>query len=306
LRQNIFGANLGGPLFIPHVFNSDRKKTFFFYNQEWRRVIQTSSPSTSTTMPNADRPTAGTDLAYTPPAYATSQTISVPSVAQVPDPAFAAKVAAAGLVAGQPFPKNAAGQQVIPHTLFDPNAVLYLSEPAGTALLPYANVLGDKATTEIATPTTVTEEIVRIDHEVNDKWKILGHFLHDAQATGVAGADLSWNWTSYDTISSVENNPSNSAAIKLTGELSPSVLFEASMNYDGNIINITNSANTLQPSGWASNVFFQNSGSNQQSGVNWGGNGVGGSVAMAMDHGTTQLKTMSQGSIFPTPAASMQ
>jgi hypothetical protein len=279
LRQNIFGANLGGPLFIPHVFNSDRKKTFFFYNQEWRRVIQTSSPSTSTTMPNADRPTAGTDLAYTPPAYATSQTISVPSVAQVPDPAFAAKVAAAGLVAGQPFPKNAAGQQVIPHTLFDPNAVLYLSEPAGTALLPYANVLGDKATTEIATPTTVTEEIVRIDHEVNDKWKILGHFLHDAQATGVAGADLSWNWTSYDTISSVENNPSNSAAIKLTGELSPSVLFEASMNYDGNIINITNSANTLQPSGWASNVFFQNSGSNQQSGVNWGGNGVGGSVA---------------------------
>src|ERR1700677_2031740 len=34
LRQNIFGANLGGPLFIPHVFESDRKKTFFFYRSE--------------------------------------------------------------------------------------------------------------------------------------------------------------------------------------------------------------------------------------------------------------------------------
>jgi hypothetical protein len=57
-----------------------------------------------------------------------------------------------------------------------------------------ANTGGDKATTEEATPTTVTEEVVRIDHEVNDKWQILGHFLHDSQATGSADADLSWNW----------------------------------------------------------------------------------------------------------------
>src|ERR1700677_2880555 len=97
LRQNIFGANLGGPLFIPHVFESDRKKTFFFYNQEWRRVIQSSAPATNPTMPNADRPTAGTNLQYVAPAYATGQVIYVPTVAQVPDPAFAAKLAAAGL-----------------------------------------------------------------------------------------------------------------------------------------------------------------------------------------------------------------
>ena len=65
----------------------------------------------------------------------------------------------------------------------------------------------------------------------------------------------------------------------VTATLSPSLLLEASMNYDGNIINITNSANTLQPAGWVNNVFFANSGSNEQSGVNWGGNGIGGSVA---------------------------
>src|SRR6201996_8654714 len=88
LRQNIFGFNLGGPLFIPHVFNSSRRKTFFFYNQEWRRVIQTSAPTTSPTMPNADRPVAGQDLQYVAPAYATSQVIYVPTAAQVPDPAF--------------------------------------------------------------------------------------------------------------------------------------------------------------------------------------------------------------------------
>ena len=205
---------------------------------------------------------------------------------QVPDPAFDAKLQAAGLEAyrsggtancpaapapcGLPFPG-----QVIPSSLFDPDALLYFQ----SSLLPYVNTAGDESTTEIATPTTATEEIVRIDHEINDKWQIFGHFLHDAQATGLAGADLSWNWTTYHTISSVESNPSNSAAIKLTATLSPSLLLEASMNYDGNIINITNSANTLQPSGWINNNFFKNSGSNQQSGVNWGGNGIGGSVA---------------------------
>ena len=171
-----------------------------------------------------------------------------------------------------PFPN-----QIVPASLFDANGLLYLGSAA--SLLPRANTQGDKATTEVATPTTVTEEVVRIDHEINDKWQILGHYLHDSQATGAAGADLSWNWTSYDTISSVESNPSNSAAIKLTGQLAPSVLLEASMNYDGNIINITNSANTLQPAGWATNTFFVNSGSNQQSGVNWGGNSVSGSIA---------------------------
>jgi hypothetical protein len=274
LRQNIFGANIGGPLFIPGVYNPARKKTFFFYNQEWRRIIESSSPTTSTTMPDADRPVAGQNLQYVAPAYASSQVIYIPTAAQVPDPAFAAKLAAAGLggMRGQPFPN-----QIVPASLFDPNAVLYLSPKS--SLLPWANTQGDKATTEIATPTTVTEEIVRIDHAINDKWQLLGHFLHDSQATGQPGADLSWNWTTYDTISSVESNPANSAAIKLSGELSPGLLIEASMNYDGNIINITNSSNTLQPSGWTSNTFFTNSGSNQQSGVNWGGNGVGGSVA---------------------------
>ncbi len=276
LRQNIFGANIGGPLYIPHVFNTSRQKTFFFFNQEWRRIIQASSPNTNNTMPNADRPTAGTNLTYVAPAYAPNQVVYVPTVAQVPDPAFAAKLAAAGLAGyrGQPFPN-----QVIPASLFDPNAVLYYQ----SSILPHANTEGDKATTSEATPTTAWESVVRIDHSINDKWKILGHFLHDSQATGTADADLGWNWETYNTITSVESNPSNSAAIKLTGELSADVLIEASMNYDGNIINITNSPNTLHPSNWASNTFFTNSGSNQYSGAQWSGNGIG--AAMQTGYG---------------------
>ena len=39
LRQNDFGYTLGGPVFIPGKYNSEKNKTFFFFSQEFRRVI---------------------------------------------------------------------------------------------------------------------------------------------------------------------------------------------------------------------------------------------------------------------------
>ncbi|MGH9696992.1 MAG: carboxypeptidase regulatory-like domain-containing protein, partial [Bryobacteraceae bacterium] len=33
-KQNIFGGTIGGPLFIPHVFNKDRNSTFFFISEQ--------------------------------------------------------------------------------------------------------------------------------------------------------------------------------------------------------------------------------------------------------------------------------
>jgi len=34
-KQNIFGFNVGGPVFIPKVYNNDRKKTFFFWDESY-------------------------------------------------------------------------------------------------------------------------------------------------------------------------------------------------------------------------------------------------------------------------------
>src|SRR5271167_2267306 len=39
LRYNIFGFNVGGPVTLGHLYNPDKKKTFFFYNMEWRRYV---------------------------------------------------------------------------------------------------------------------------------------------------------------------------------------------------------------------------------------------------------------------------
>lgn len=53
LRYNDFGYTIGGPVFIPKVYNTDRSnsKTFFFFSQEFRRVI--TYGTVSATVPTA-------------------------------------------------------------------------------------------------------------------------------------------------------------------------------------------------------------------------------------------------------------
>ncbi len=40
LRFNNFGWNLGGPIYIPRKFNTDKSKLFFFFSQEYKRLRQ--------------------------------------------------------------------------------------------------------------------------------------------------------------------------------------------------------------------------------------------------------------------------
>ena len=256
LRQNIFGGNVGGPLFIPHLYNTSKQKTFFFYNQEFRRIIQGSQPNIQDTIPDADRPVAGTNLNYVAPKYAPATTISCPNVG---DPAFTNAEIAAGCTPGAPT-------TVIPYQLFDPNAVAYYA----STVLPRVTNNDDQAVSSATNPITVREEIVRIDHKVSDKWQILGHYIRDDVTQGYPQATLGWNWESYNSVSSTLANPSNSAAVKMSGEISPNLLLEASFNYDGNIINITNAPNGTVPAGWSVNKLFAN-GSTNIPGANWNG-----------------------------------
>ncbi len=36
-HHNVYGYTIGGPVFIPRVYNDDKKKTFFFWSEEWRK-----------------------------------------------------------------------------------------------------------------------------------------------------------------------------------------------------------------------------------------------------------------------------
>ncbi len=259
LNYNIYGFNIGGPLFIPKVYNEKKDKTFFFWNEEWRKLIQGSGVSQVNALPTADFPTAGKNLTYVSPAFA--KTPIVPVVPTVGDPAYAAKLTSLGLVQGQPFPNN-----VIPSALFDSNALLYLN----SGIIPKSNASGDQFIGQASVPITVRDDVARIDHRINQKWQILGHYMHDSVSQGSAAPMIGWSGGSYPTITSTFNNPSTSAAVKITGQLASNLLVEASFNYDGNVIDIINAPIGNLPSGWSVNKFFAN-GATSVPGMHWNG-----------------------------------
>ncbi|MFZ0747132.1 MAG: TonB-dependent receptor [Terracidiphilus sp.] len=261
LRYNVYGGNIGGPVFIPHLYNQGRKKTFFFVNEEWRKEINGNSPSPINTIPSADLVTSATTFDYVLPAFNPSAQVAAGVGHQVfvpvtLDPAFNAKLVGAcqggvNCVPGQPFPGN-----VIPGTLLDANALLFntlKNIPAAT------NQTNDTLTPPAGKiPINVREDLFRIDHNINDKWSLFGHFIHDAVSQNYA--TVLWNSDNYPTVGSNFGNPSYSSVIKLTGALKPNVLLEAAFNYDGNKIVIAPVAEGggtfTQPSGWNAGSYF--------------------------------------------------
>ncbi len=243
---NVFGGNIGGPLWIPHVYNESRSRTFFFVNEEWRKLIQGSAPAVKNTIAANNFAVAGQDLAYTFPSNGT-----IPIVPVTTDPAKLAIYGARGLTPGQPFPHNASSTIVtIPHELFDPNAVLELN--AGT--FPRPNLGTSQYISSIPQPTDVREDVVRIDHSINNKLQLMGHYLHDS-VTQTYYPPL-WGDSTYPTVGTAMLNPSWSSTIKLTQTLSPTLLNETAFLYSGNTIHLSPVGISAQPTGWTATSFF--------------------------------------------------
>jgi hypothetical protein len=246
------GGNIGGPLWIPHIYNDSRDRTFFFWNEEWRKLIQGSAPSPINTILAGNFPTAGQSLSYTPwnEAVTCADGNSAPCVPATTDPAKLALYAADGLTAGNSFPNNTS-----PANLIDQNAVLELN--AGT--FPQPN-LGDRQyIASIPAPENIREDIVRIDHSINSKYQLMGHYLHDAMSKSFfpplwgPGGD-------YPTVGTQMLNPSYTATIKLTQTYSPNLLNETAFLYSGNKITLTPVAGAgnsfTLPSGWTATSYF--------------------------------------------------
>ncbi len=258
-HYNIFGYNVGGPFFIPKVYNVNKQRTFFFYNEEWRRVLSSNGTNEENTIDPADFPKAGTNLTYVAPKFtSTPNQLVVPAIS-ANSSYFKQKLAPLGLTPGGcwdgSFQTTSSGAitcthltgQTIPSSLFDPNGILYIN----SGIFPAVNVPAlDKNITSASNPITVLDTVLRLDHKFNDKWAILGHYMDDQVTQGYAEPELGWLWASYNTLTSTLSNPSQSAAIKLSGTINPNLLLEASINYDGNVLNIIPSANTFYPSGW--------------------------------------------------------
>ena len=219
LRYNVYGWNLGGPIYIPGHYNRDRNKTFFFWNEEWRSDIQGSQSNTINDPTVTQR---GGLFPSTTPIY----------VPQTTDPVMQARYAAAGVTAGAPFPQNAAGQYVIPASLINPQASALL----GAGIFPnptsFSSTGAGQYSSAPAEPLKLHEELIRVDHNFTDKLALSTHFIDDM--TNQNFATTLWNSTNVPTVGTLLHTPSYAAIANLTYLISPTAVNELSLQYDGN------------------------------------------------------------------------
>lgn len=228
LRYNAYGFNVGGPV----EFRSSKPKTFFFYNMEWRKLVE--GGSIYNTVPTSAQ--FGGNMTGL-------GTIDVP---ETTDPAAIAKFAHDGLTPGEAFPND-----TIPSDLIDPAAAAYLK--AGYMLPPNASD-GIHYFSSANTITPYREEIVRMDHQFNEKLRLMGDLIYDS-VTQQAPV-VSWTNNTYPTIGSLETVPSWAGVVRLTDSITPSVLNEVAWDINGNNITIANTGLWKEPSDFSTTPLF--------------------------------------------------
>ncbi len=226
LRYNMFGFNLGGPVPI-----GEEKKTFFFYNMEWRRLVQ-GGEINAVAVPAGPRNGDFSGLA----------TIKVPITS---DPAAIAKFGQYGLAPGDPFPDNK-----IPAGLLNANAKAILA----AGIFPGPNTANGRYYAATPNRTNYREEAARVDHQFSDKLTLMGSLIWDNGAQ--TQRPPLWAGGTYDTVGSTMAVPSWAGVVRATHTISPTLLNEVSWNFNGNNLNITNQGPYQKPSGYTVQDFF--------------------------------------------------
>jgi hypothetical protein len=200
LRYNNFGYRLGGPVIIPHLYNRNRDKTFFFWGEEWRRkrtgsIIRAATPT--------DAMRAGD---------------------------FSAEAARIGQPILNPDTKAPFSGNVIPPSLLNQNAQLLLK-----SLFPSPNVPGSaflNYQVNGPTPENWREETVNVTHQLTKGTQLMVRYIKDSWVSQYP--TTLWGGQAFPTISSIANIPGLSFVAKATSVISPSLLNEVSFAYGSN------------------------------------------------------------------------
>jgi hypothetical protein len=195
-KKHDFGYTFGGPVYIPHHYNSDKKKTFFFWSQEWRReknpnAIDQNVPSV------AERGGNFSDLCPGP---------NCPNVANP-----------------SAVPVSAAGQAL-------------------EALIPMPNTTlgGFPAFAQtVSTPTHWREELVRIDHNLSDKYRLTFRYIHDSWGTVVPNPLWGVGTSDFNNIQTNFVGPGTSFVARLNANFTPTLLNEFVASYTADHIFLT-------------------------------------------------------------------
>jgi Carboxypeptidase regulatory-like domain len=253
LRYNLFGFNAGGPLTLGHLYKPNRSKTFFFYNMEWRRLIQ--GQTLNQTVP----PTAYYRGDFSTSGYGLAQ-LHAPAVCQVSAPIqtqfAAAHQALSGCTNGAPDPTLEVPftNSAIAPSLLNPNAQALLTAGGKYGGIFPAPNTGDSFIGGNNLPTNVQEEIVRIDHNVGEKFTVYGHLVAE-QVSQTYGTTL-FSPDNVPSIGTSFGNPAYAAVIHTVDVISPTLVNELAFNYNGNRVALVPLGLVTAPPDFTFNRYF--------------------------------------------------
>lgn len=226
-KKHDFGYTIGGPVFIPHHYNGDRSKTFFFFSEEFRREKEPAEflqdvPS------DAERGGNFSDLC--------------------PDGSGTFNDCPINPLTGTYFANN-----MVPVGMVNANAIL--------AMIPHSNTTNGgypAYTASISTPMHWHEELFKIDHNLTDKIRLTFRYIHDSWDT-LNPSVLNWSQqSSFPTIQTNEVSPGTSFVARMTATASPTLLNEFVFSYSANHIVLTNVGPWQRPSSMTMTGFFNN------------------------------------------------
>ena len=206
LRYNNFGWTLGGPVYIPGHYNTDKTKDFFFFSQEWRREVQGGTIRMS--VPSARQregildPTCsnGSPQPCIPqPADPKEFAVNEPNVGPYCEPGVTVPCITA--------PGQSAPAGTTPITL-DPNAVAFMNR------YPLPNTAGGVNYTGSRPAFTKWSEVLsRWDHYFGEKTNLMVNWIHDMWAQDNTAL---WGDAPNPIIASDWSQPSNIVTARLT------------------------------------------------------------------------------------------
>jgi Carboxypeptidase regulatory-like domain/TonB-dependent Receptor Plug Domain len=223
-KKHDFGYTIGGPVYIPNHYNVDKKKTFFFFSEEWRRE---KNPTTILQNVPSDAERNGDFTALC--AHDPDDCPSGPSVI-TPNPVGQALLA------------------LIPHANTT-NGTFNCKTCDGSAIPAVRQT--------VSLPTSWREELVRIDHNLTNNERLTFRYIHDSWQTTTPNA-LWGNGSSFTDIHTQFVGPGSSFVARLNSNLSPTLLNEFVASYTADHIFLTAVNNPPIPSGFAMTSIFNN------------------------------------------------
>jgi Carboxypeptidase regulatory-like domain len=236
-HKNDFGYTIGGPVYIPKVYNENKQKTFFFFSQEWRRdrVPYTFNQA----VPSAPERTG--NFSDQCPNPVLGGTADCPMVNGVPITNLATNPATAAAYAA-----NHANADILMNALV----------PQPTLGIPQGGSPGQEFYYQIfSQPTNWREELVRIDHNLTDKQRITFNYIHDSWFQ-LQETPLWTNVGSFPTIQNDFEGPGVSAVLRLASTFSPTLLNEFVFAYTTDHISLQNVGNWQRPASLTAGEIF--------------------------------------------------